>query len=643
MCGIAGFINRDNAGHALQRVPSALNLLEHRGPDDAGYLAYSSRGITAGNRWTGDLTCEPEAILLHRRLSILDLSQTGHQPMSSADGRYHLTYNGEIYNYLELREELARLGHVFRSRSDSEVLLAAYAQWGSDALTRLTGMFAFAILDTVSRKLFLARDFFGIKPLYYARTAAGFFFASELKALLELASVNRSANPERLYLYLRFGMTDHGAGTLFSELQQLPPAHYLEISLDRPEAAVPVRYWTPGTDRDADLSLDEAASHLRNLFLKNVSLHLRSDVPVGAALSGGIDSSAIVAAMRYLEPSLEIHAFSYISDDPSLSEEKWVDIAASAARAGVHKVRPEPQELVDDLDILTYCQDEPFGSTSIYAQYRVFREAARMGIKVMLDGQGADEILGGYRPYMAARLASLIRRNRWTEAGRFLGRCSQWPGASKPWLIAKTADYLLPRSLQAPLRKMIGRELMPAWMNEGWFARRGVASQVLDYSSGASVLKHDMLHDLTETSLPYLLRYEDRNSMAFSIESRVPFLTPELVNFMLSLPDRYIVADDGCSKAVFRAAMRGIVPDAILDRRDKIGFATPERNWLGGLHSWMKHVLGSDAAREIPALNFQQLTREFDQAIQGRKRFDFRLWRMVNLIQWTRQFHVRYA
>ncbi len=321
-----------------------------------------------------DLDGQPFDLALgFRRLSIIDLSETGHQPMPSSDGRYWIIFNGEIYNYVELRMELEALGHRFRSHSDTEVLLAAYAQWGPKALLRLVGMFACAILDTHERKLFLARDPFGIKPLYYVRSAGFFAFASEIKALLDIPGLRRTVNPERLYLYLRHGLTDHGSETMFAHIRQLPAAHYLEIPLQGGPSSLPQQYWSMDLSRHPTYSFDEAAEQLRELFVHNIRLHLRSDVAVGAALSGGIDSSSIVSAMRHVEgEKLELHTFTHVAEDPSINEEHWAEMAGQAASAAIHKVKPTAEDLACDLERLIAMHDEPFGSTSIYAQYRVF-------------------------------------------------------------------------------------------------------------------------------------------------------------------------------------------------------------------------------------------------------------------------------
>jgi asparagine synthase (glutamine-hydrolysing) len=585
----------------------------------------------------------PQAVFVHRRLSILDLHESGRQPMTWGDGRYAIAFNGEVYNYLELRGELERLGHRFRSTGDTEVVLASYAQWGTAAFARFVGMFAFAILDVQERKVVLCRDPFGIKPLYYTCTDGALYFASEIPALMEFVPTRRTVDAAQLYRYLRYGITDEGSTTLLAGIHQLRAAAYAQIAIDSPDRVEQQTYWQPSLETVDGISFDEAASRVRELFEQSVRLHLRSDVPVGSALSGGIDSSAVVCMMRQVDPGIDLHAFSYIASDSPLNEEAYVDLVVQRTGARVHKVYPQAEELVDDLALLSIAQGEPFRSTSIFAQYRVFREAARAGIKVILDGQGADELLGGYRAYLAVRLAELVRRGKLPEAGTFLRTCVRRLGVSAGYMVQKAAEYLLPAQVQGPLRKIVGRELLPAWMNEQWFARAGVRAAPAADAHNAPLFKNELLRELQATSLPSLLRYEDRNSMAFSIESRVPFLTPQLVEFVLKLPESYIIGADGTTKRVFREAMRGIVPDAILDRRDKIGFATPEEEWMRRLDRWIRALLSSDAAQAVAALDVPKTRELWDDMLSGRRRFDFELWRALNVIHWTRQFNVSYA
>ncbi len=563
--------------------------------------------------------------------------------MISADGRFQLVFNGEIYNYRELRSELEALGHRFRSSGDTEVLLAAYQQWETATLARLTGMFALAILDTERRFLLLARDCFGIKPLYYSAFAGGFAFASEIKALLALTSVSPKIHTARLYDYLRFGVTDHTPQTLFDGVLQVPPAHYLRVSLEDLSATEIVRFWSVPVTKPIDLSFEEASSTLRDMFLRSIGLHMRSDVPIGAALSGGIDSSSIVCSMRAASGKpLDIHAVSYFAEDDDINEEKWVTMAADAAQARVHSVLASADSLAEDLDRLIDIQEEPFGSTSIYPQYCVFRRASQVGLKVMLDGQGADELLGGYRYHFAGRLVSLLSRLRWVAASRLYRSARRLPGSPGNEVSEALAFHLLPEAVHSLARRVARKPLLPAWLHGPWFANRIDIGSPIQRVRGTDALRSQMLSTLSETSLPMLLHWEDRNSMAFSIESRVPFLTPDLATFVFSLPAQYLVAENATGKAVFRTAMRGIVPDAILRRLDKIGFASPELRWLTHLHSWVDNVLDSETAHRIPALNLRAAREEWAAISRDERRFDWHVWRWINLIRWSERFAVSF-
>ncbi|RJQ49225.1 MAG: asparagine synthase (glutamine-hydrolyzing), partial [Desulfobacteraceae bacterium] len=340
MCGIAGIVSRDGKLPIRESIRNMTEVLKHRGPDDEGYLLADPKSgtviraggdSTPGEVYKSNLPYAPEIDIKqagltgnpftlafgHRRLSIIDLSAAGHQPMCNREKKLWIVYNGEVYNYLELRKELESYGYSFFSNSDTEVLLAAYQHWGPLALPRLVGMFAFAILDLNERRMFLVRDFFGVKPLYYSIWNGGFAFASEIKSLLELPAVGRQVDPQRLYEFLRFGYTDHGAGTLFASIRQVPAAHYVVLPLADDAIRDPVRYWDLDLSRSSNLSFQEAKNRAREEFFKNVHLHLRSDVPVGSALSGGVDSSSIVSAMRHMKQSdLDLHTFSFISADP---------------------------------------------------------------------------------------------------------------------------------------------------------------------------------------------------------------------------------------------------------------------------------------------------------------------------------------
>lgn len=634
LCGLFGLASSPPGLLDAALVGKLFSLLHHRGPDDRGWLVFGESGARTGSQ-TDHL--EGGVILLHTRLSILDLSPAGHQPMSTSDGRFHLSFNGEIYNYVELRRDLEALGHDFASGTDTEVLLNAWAEWGASALNKLVGMFAFAIVDTERRVLVLARDQFGIKPLYYAPLEGRLAFASEIPPLLEVPDVSRRANSQRVYDYLRYGRTDHGSETMFAAIRQVQPGHYLEVPLERPDQVDERQYWSLEPQPVGGLSLDEAAERLRELFLDNVRLHLRSDVPVGSAFSGGVDSSANVSAMRFLSgPALELHTFSYVADDPALSEERWMQLVARETSAEMHTVQASPQELVTDLDRLIEIQAEPFGSTSIYAQYRVFRLARETGIKVMLDGQGADELFAGYRHYLSDRLAGLLAQGRWLTAARLSAALSKLPGASPSGTLARAVGNAVPPALDAPVRRLTGHRLVPAWLDGDWLAAHDVTLPDPGRAARGSLRAYRL--ETLRTGLRELLRYEDRNSMAWSIESRVPFLTPALAEFAAGMPDDFLIEADGRGKLVLRRSLRGLVPAPILDRRDKIGFATPEPSWLRALDSWIETVFESDAARRAAPLRLPEARADWQEMREGRKPFDASAWRWLNYVRWTELF-----
>jgi asparagine synthase (glutamine-hydrolysing) len=563
--------------------------------------------------------------------------------MASKDGRHWMVFNGEVYNYVELRSELERAGHAFHTTTDTEVVLAAYREWGAECLYRFIGMWALCIWDSLQRSLFLARDPFGIKPLYYWSGNGAFAFASEIKALLEFPGVARGAHPQHIYDYLRFGWTDHGSNTFFANIHQVPSGHWMTVSVDRPDKPRIERYWELRTTSLQGCSRQEAASRLRKLFLDSVNLHLRSDVSVGSALSGGIDSSSIVTGIRHLHPeAVELATFSHIDADPVLSEERWVDLITRAARARARKVTPRPEDLLRDIAELVHIQDQPFASTSIYAQFRVFRLAQEHGVKVMLDGQGADELFGGYPSYVSARLASLIGSGHWIRALQLLLRAVRLPSVEPRSTLVRTGGLLLPRSLEPLARTLAGENFIPSWMDRGWVQRHGVVPTPLRVEGDHNVLRAQLREALLKRSLPGLLRYEDRNSMASSVESRVPFLTTEIATFVHSLPEEYLIDSRGTSKSALREAMRGIVPDPVLERREKIGFATSEHTWLNALRPALQTTLEGGTAAHIPALRHDVVRTEAEGVLNGTKRFDFRLWRWLSLIWWTDQYSVRF-
>lgn len=628
MCGIFGVFNHPAQPELDLRLHAAIHALRHRGPDDRGIEIYQvADGVLA---------------LGQTRLAIIDLSPGGHQPMQSPDGRYTIVFNGEIYNYRELRQDLKALGHTFRTDSDTEVLLAAWVQWGVNGLRRLTGMFAFAVFDRVAKTLTLVRDAFGIKPLFFHRHGGNIYFASEILALLQMLPQRPALNLQRAYNYLVFGSYDNASDTFFQEISHLLPGHWLRIDLEATSMEAPVRWWWPSIEERTDISFEDAAAQLREMFLNNVRLHLRSDVPLGAALSGGMDSSAIVCAMRYLEPVMPIHTFTFVARGSALNEEYWADLVNHQVDAIAHKVVISPNELVDDLDDLILEQGEPFGSASICAGHRVYKLVRESGVTVTLDGQGGDELLAGYDGYPSARIQSLLDKGDFRSLSKLAVNWPRWPNRSITQLGRIFMGQLLPHWTRSSLRNLRIYQTFD-WLDYDYLHQNKVKFNDLEVASLAIDAKGRRLadalrHALTCGGLQPLLRHVDRNAMRFSLENRVPFLTHDMAEFLLSLPEHYLLSSNGATKSIFRAAMREIVPDEILDRRDKIGFAPPEKPWL---HVTAKEFLASlELAREIPIFKYHALIKDFQHSTEKIQSINSRHWRQLNFIKWIALMNV---
>ena len=619
MCGVVGTVTLLGAENTHD-LAASLAMLCRRGPDAHGVL-----GLVAGR----------SAIHLgHTRLSIIDLSHEADQPMTSADGQLVITFNGEIYNYLELREELRSHGCVFRTASDTEVLLNAWSVWGSDCLRRLRGMFAFAIVDLRQRRLTVARDVFGIKPLYLHSMPNAAVFASEVPALLSAAGAPGRVDEESVAGYLMLGQYDQNERTFIHGVTSLPPGHLGELDLAAGSFEFHTkRWWWPSIEPLPNVTLPEAADTVRGLFLKSVGIHLRSDVPIGFALSGGLDSSAVVCGARLLEPDLEIHTFTYAAENPRMNEEHYAAVIARHVGAHSHVVSTDADALCTDLDDLVMAQGEPFGSTSIYAQYGVFREAAAAGIKVVLEGQGADELLGGYHGYPGHRIRSLIERHKFREAVGFVRASSEWPGRSVSGHVRNTLSVFAPPRLQLVFHRLANHRPPDDWLRGPGLLRRDMHSTMVAGSNGRR-LSAELRRQLTgKGDLTALLRHADRNSMRFSIESRVPFLDVDLAEYLLRLPEEYLVSRAGETKHVFRLAMEGIVPEQILQRRDKIGFATPENQWV---RTMLTDPDFEGSIARLPWVNHGSIVRDLRKHLDSDEGSDFRWWRLLNLLHWVR-------
>jgi asparagine synthase (glutamine-hydrolysing) len=599
MCGIAGLAGGPAPDEAL--LERMAETMWKRGPDGHGIWRDGTAGLAA------------------TRLMVIDLHERSNQPLHL--GPLHLVFNGELYNYKELREELHGRGHTFRTEGDAEVLLHAWSEWGEGALERANGMFGFAIWDDAERTLVLASDPFAEKPVYYADRDGRLVFASEVKALVHDDRIDPTMDEAALGAYIARGMMPEPPSTFFADILRLPAAHVLRWRDGKIDLEC---YWRPGPT-DVPLAYDEAVRKLRELLLDSIRLRLRSDVPVGTSLSGGVDSSTIVMLSAALAGDHRRHAFT--ARFPGYPRDEWRYAEKVARRAEVvehHPVEPGPVDLLADLEQFVIDQEEPLGSLSVYAQWLVMKAAREAGVVVLLDGQGGDELFGGYP--IAAGFA--IRSAGARAALREL--------VAAPHQAAAVGRALAMEALPAPAkqaywRRSATRYASPAVVEAGAAnggVRRGTWLRSLD------PLRRELGAEAFATSLPELLRYADRSSMAWSRELRLPLLDRRIAEFAFSLPPEFLYSD-GASKRILRDVGRGLVPDSVLARRDKIGYEPPQERWLANprLAAKIGDILLDPEAHSRGLYNANAIEGDVRA---GRWRDPKGIWRALNAELWLR-------
>lgn len=668
MCAIFGVIK--NGVLDKDQLLSMSRILRHRGPNDEGFVFFSKNqdvriygGIdtpiktTADNgiRWMPierlnqiDLKLHDGLFLGHRRLSVIDTSLLGHQPMSSVDGRFWISYNGEVYNYREIRSELERLGYRFLGCTDTEVILAAYQEWGVKSLDRFIGMWAFAIYDHLRKQLFLARDRFGIKPLYIWENSDTFAFASEIKAFTKLHGWSAVGENQKIIEFAAWSLLDHSEKTFFQNVYQIRAGHYAVINLAetflsaaRPRAMI--NQWYSLVDVVSSTSTNAMDVQLKDLLEESVRLQLRSDVPIGSCLSGGLDSSSIVCLIGEInrqngQDNCLVNTFTSRSINPALDEYNFAQEVNRKYKFISHTVFPGSAGLLEEMEAVAWHQDEPFLSTSVYAQWRVFKCAKELGVTVMLDGQGADEVLGGYNGFIGAYLASLISKKRFRTWLMEVLLLREKRNISPFKALGYTLGYLNP---------VLGGKLSffntKDFTNLSWLTPAGKDS-AHHYSTAVTGGRGRSVEEMsiaqtTSTNLPMLLHWEDRNSMAHSIEARVPFLDHRLVEHCVKIPDALKISGS-MSKMPLRQTMRGIVPDVVLNRRDKLGFATSEETWLFRENPSAFREQLKNSVDQFPKIISGKLVDHFDQVVDGTRKFDSRYWRVICLGRWAKSFSV---
>lgn len=627
MCGICGVINkREKIDERL--FDKMVDLAMHRGPNDRGI--YYDRHIALG----------------HRRLSIIDLSSEGHQPFCYKN-RYVMVYNGEIYNYKELRKELEEKGYHFTTKTDTEVLITMYDCYGKECVHRLNGMWAFAVYDKTQNSLFCSRDRFGIKPFYYQYNNGIFMFASEIKQILAMDNKEKTyANEQRLLEFLVLGDLDCTEETMFADIMQLRGGHnlYFDVGTEKFEIEC---YYDITKRKLQKHSYEVSCKEFRKLFENSIKYRLRADVPVGYCLSGGLDSSSIVCMADHViagrKNKIEQYAVSSCFEDKEYDEQEYIDEVIRSTTVNSYKVFPKEDDLFHELDKIIWHMDEPFSSTSMFAQWNVFKTAKEKGLTVMLDGQGADEQLAGYTQFYAVAFAHYLRRFQLIRFGREVYHYCKDRASTEKYvsvvdvLLNAVVSAFMPNRLKMYLKRKLGYGYRNLPFSKE-IIERVVGERTLYQVSDPTQYSVDMMR----CSMASLLHYEDRDSMAHSIESRVPFLDYKLVESIYAMPMQYKIRN-GVTKSVMRDGLKGILPDKIRNRISKLGFVTPEDKWINNNFEEFRLELKEASHRLNGLIDEKRIMEWFDNRKGKMERGNFLAWRIICAGHWMSVFNVSLA
>lgn len=611
MCGICGIINNSKIPVQESSVRKMMQIMKHRGPDDEGQFA-------------GD-----NIALGFVRLSILDLSQAGHQPMHTQNNRYVIVYNGEIFNYIELRDELQTLGHVFNTNTDTEVLLASYIQWGEDCLNKFNGMWAFVIYDRDTKTIFAARDRFGIKPFYYFLNDEFIAFASEIPPLLSLLPGKPTADNQSIFDYLVFNRTDQTENTFFSEIKKLQHGH--KINFQTAEFSnFRISKWYDLKEKVKKSVGFKSPDEFHELFSDSIKLRLRSDVPVGVCLSGGLDSSSIVSVLLTAFDKKDLNTFSAVYNKGQYGDETEFIQLYETKLANMFYTTPDAKSLNTDIKSFVQAHAEPIPSTAPYAQFKVM-ELAKEHVVVTLDGQGADETLAGYHYFFGFFFKDLLRKGKLVRLSYEMLKYVQ---IHKSVFGLKTfIFFLLPKKFRTTIRINEKGYINPVFINN-YKTTNSIAGNLY----GSNSLQDALLNHF-EYKLEHLLKWEDRNSMWFSIEARVPFLDYRLVEKTMATSSDMIIKK-GMTKHLLRESMKGILPEKIRLRRDKMGFGTPQDEWFR-TNEWeiiVIQILNSESFKKRNLINSEVALAQFKKHKTGEINISKEIWKWIHLELWFREF-----
>jgi len=639
MCGITGIYSLKNSEINKDLLLKMNTKIRHRGPDDEGYFILNTQeGVY--NFASGEETQEElKASLLpldkshsgnlglgFRRLSIQDLSIKGHQPMTDLKERVVIVFNGEIYNFIELREELKTKGYSFNSLTDTEVILNAYLEWGEDCVHHFNGMWAFALWDIEKEKLFCSRDRFGIKPFYYFKDSSTFMFASEIKALLE--GVPAEINKNTLYKYLYADEIDTSNETFFANIAQLSPGHSLTI--EKGCLQQKPYYFLKG---QINLS---SKNYIRNFHEKlkcSVQLRLRSDVAVGFALSGGIDSSSIVGMACAISGKEKKDTFSIVYPRTEIDESIYIDAVIEKTKFNNHKLSPNKDTFKTDLEDFIYCQEEPVPDLSYYNEYKLRSYIQEKKIVVSLEGQGADEIVTGYRSFVLPFYFDLINRLQWKRLITEMNSFKELYPISIPQVIFRYLASKLPQKILRILKNIRWR-IQDKLINSSYF-------KTTTYSNNShfvrSNLNSALMNSLRLYSLPKQLSRADKSAMTFSIECRFPFLDHHLVEYAYSLPDDQKM-NNGITKKILRLAMKDHLPQKVFERRDKKGFLSPQSTWIRDLKDIFDPIVYSEEFRKCGYVHWVAFEKKYNDFITEKHNDSKEIWKILSVFLWEKTF-----
>lgn len=646
MCGITGVIN------LKQKVDKDLfvkmnNIIKHRGPDDEGYTLISPNKIVKAygedsanaikNKYINIQEVEEKFPIIfgHRRLSIIDLSENGHQPMSDETDGIQITYNGEVYNYIELREELKKKGYKFHTNCDTEVIISSYKEWGEDCVSHFNGMWAFAIFDKEKSKIFCSRDRFGVKPFYYYYNGDKLIFASEAKQIIEDSSVERIANDAVIYNFLFYGNNDYNEDTFFKNIYALPASYNMIIDLDFENKKINIekkRYYD-FERKEIINNEDKAVKDFKENFKRSIEYRLRSDITVGSCLSGGLDSSSVVTqACLNLKPEGKNKNFqtftSCYDENPEIDERYYSKKVVKKSECKENLIFPNKGNLEEDIEKVTWHQDFPFPSLSIYAQWNVMKGAAKKDVKVLLDGQGADETLLGYERYAIFLLKDNLKHFRF----KTMFKNYKYLKTNLNVGFKRMVAYLLYFSNNDFFKYLIKKIKNPILNKE--FLKENKHNK--DYVKNINFKDCFELNrtELFFSNLGPLLRYEDRDSMAFSIETRVPFIDYQLVEKVMQIPVDLKIKD-GWTKNILRKAMKDDMDQEVVYRKNKLGFAAPQKDWLNELNeNYIERYLANMKTKKY--FNEVELRRIFKEKTNEEIR-----WKFLSLEIWMKIFNVK--